>query len=152
MYFSSLCQPWAFSINFLLCCLPFGIQLYNMRDFIPSKSYKSLVKQRNILANSYVGLKILFPIHLKQTKVSMKLTEYILKKLTIAACQNGLDKQGNTRSDCFWRSSLILVFPACYSDKHCERHSHSPGNQIFNLEQKERSVKWFLTSHQQSFS
>ena len=31
---------------------------------------------------------------------------------------NGIDKQGIPRSDCFWRSSLIRIFPVCYSDRH----------------------------------
>ena len=41
----------------------------------------------------------------------------ILKLQTLVACQKGLDKQTRPRSDCFWRSSLIRVFPVCYSDK-----------------------------------
>ena len=32
--------------------------------------------------------------------------------------QKDIDKQCRPRSDCFWRSSLIRVFPVCYSDKH----------------------------------
>ena len=42
----------------------------------------------------------------------------VLKFRTLAASQRGLDKQGRPRSDCFFRSSLIRVFPVCYSDKH----------------------------------
>ena len=38
----------------------------------------------------------------------------VFLKLEVA-CQNGLDKQCRPRSDCFWRSSLIRVFPLCYS-------------------------------------
>ena len=37
------------------------------------------------------------------------------------------DKQCRPRSDCFWRSSLIIVFPDCYSDKHFM--NSSPDNQ-----------------------
>ena len=40
----------------------------------------------------------------------------VLKFLTLVSCQKGLDKQSRPRSDCFWRSSLIRVFPVCYSD------------------------------------
>ena len=29
-----------------------------------------------------------------------------------------INNQCRPRSDCFWRSSLIRVFPVCYSDKH----------------------------------
>ena len=36
---------------------------------------------------------------------------------TIVECQKGQYKQGRPRSDCFWRSSLIRVFPVGYSDK-----------------------------------
>ena len=46
--------------------------------------------------------------------------EYIVNVLefqTLIACQEGLDKQGRPRSDCVRRSSLIRVFPVCYSDK-----------------------------------
>ena len=41
--------------------------------------------------------------------------------LILVACQKVLDKQDRPRSDCFWRSSLIRVFPVCYSDKHFVR-------------------------------
>ena len=37
---------------------------------------------------------------------------------TLVICQKVLDKQCRPRSDCFWWSSLIRVFPVCYSDKH----------------------------------
>ena len=37
---------------------------------------------------------------------------------TPVACQKGLDKQRRSRSDCFWRSSLIRIFPVCYSCMH----------------------------------
>ena len=42
----------------------------------------------------------------------------VLKFRTIDVCLNSLDKQCRPRSDCFFRSSLIRVFPVCYSDKH----------------------------------
>ena len=41
-----------------------------------------------------------------------------LKFWTLVACQKGSDKHGRTRSDCFWRSSLIWVYSVCYSGKH----------------------------------
>ena len=37
---------------------------------------------------------------------------------TLVTYQKALDKQSRPRSDCFWRSSLIRIFPVCYSDKH----------------------------------
>ena len=39
---------------------------------------------------------------------------------TLGACQKAqtIYKQCRPRSDCFWRSSLINVFPVCYYDKH----------------------------------
>ena len=42
------------------------------------------------------------------------------------------------RSDCFSRSSLIRVFPVCYSDKHFV--NFSPGNQHFIWNQSVSSV------------
>ena len=36
----------------------------------------------------------------------------------IDACLKDIDKQSRPRSNCFWRSSLIRVFPVCSSDKH----------------------------------
>ena len=41
----------------------------------------------------------------------------VLKFWAQVACQ-GLDTNCRPSSDCFWRSSLISVFPICYSDKH----------------------------------
>ena len=38
-------------------------------------------------------------------------TVNVLKFPKDVACQKGLDKQDRLRSDCFWRSSLIWVFP-----------------------------------------
>ena len=51
------------------------------------------------------------------------------KKSSLVACQKGLGKQGRPRSDCFFRRSLIGVFPACYSDKHFV--NYSPETQHF---------------------
>ena len=45
------------------------------------------------------------------------------------------DKQCRPRSNCFWRSSLIRVFPVCYSDKHFA--NSSPEKQHIIWEQKE---------------
>ena len=65
------------------------------------------------------------------------------KFLTLVACQKGLGKQRRSRSDCFWRSSLIRVFSVCYSDKHFL--NYSPGSQHFIWEQKEKSNWNFRT-------
>ena len=40
------------------------------------------------------------------------------KILSTSCLPNGLDKQHRPRIDCFCKSSLINVFPVCYSDKH----------------------------------
>ena len=44
----------------------------------------------------------------------------LMKYHTLFFSENweSLDKQCRPRLDCFWRSSLIMVFPFCYSDKH----------------------------------
>ena len=52
-----------------------------------------------------------------------------LKYRTLVACQKDLDEQCSTRSDYFFRSSQISVFPVCFSDKHFV--NSSPGNQHF---------------------
>ena len=45
----------------------------------------------------------------------------IRKFQKLVTCQKGLDKQCRPRLDCFLRSSLIRVFPVCYSDTNvCE--------------------------------
>ena len=49
----------------------------------------------------------------------------VLKFQTLVACQNGLDKHCRPRSDCLWRSNLIV----CYSDQHFV--NSSPENQHF---------------------
>ena len=48
---------------------------------------------------------------------------------------NKPNKQHRPRSDCFWRSSLIRVFPVCYSDKHFV--NSNPDNQRL-IEQKHK--------------
>ena len=45
-----------------------------------------------------------------------KYTVNLLRFQTLVACQNNIDKQLIPRSDSFFRSSLIRVFPVCYSD------------------------------------
>ena len=50
--------------------------------------------------------------------VQKRFTVNVLKFRTLIACQKGLDKLGRSRSDCFWRSSLIRKFPVCYSLNH----------------------------------
>ena len=63
------------------------------------------------------------------------------KILILVACQKGLDKKCRPSSDCFWRSSLIMVFPICFSVKYFV--NSSPGNQHFIWEQKEKGVRNF---------
>ena len=58
----------------------------------------------------------------------------------LLACQKGLDKQYIPRSDCFFRSTLIRVFPVCYSDKHF-LNSH-PDNQHNLKTERERCSKF----------
>ena len=66
--------------------------------------------------------------------------KFWLHQVPVKKC---LDKQCRPRSDCFWRSSLIWVFPVCYSDKHFV--NCSPEYQHFIWEQKEKSVQSFRT-------
>ena len=57
---------------------------------------------------------------------------------TLVVSQKGQDKQRRSRSDCFWRSSLIRVFPVCFSDKHFVMFSF--GNQQFIRNQREKCL------------
>ena len=62
----------------------------------------------------------------------------VLKFQTLVVCQRGLDKQCRHRSYRFWRSSLISVFPVCYSGKHfvnCIQY-----NLHFIWEQKDENI------------
>ena len=67
----------------------------------------------------------------------------VQKFQTGVGCQKSLDKQCRPRSDCFFRSSLIRVFPVCHSHKYFV--NFSPDNQPFHYEQKRRSVQNFRT-------
>ena len=51
-------------------------------------------------------------------------------------------QQSRPRSDCFWSSSLIWVFPVCYSDKHfCD---FQPWKQTFYLgTEREKCLKCY---------
>ena len=68
-----------------------------------------------------------------------KILEYTQAKLefemymSVVACHKSLDKHSRPRSDCFFRSSLISVFPVC-----CFVNS-SPDNKTFDLK-TEREV------------
>ena len=68
-------------------------------------------------------------------------TVNVLKFRTLVACPKGLDKKCRPRSDCFWRSSLIRVFPVCYSDKQLV-NSSSENQDLF--ENRKRKVFKFL--------
>ena len=61
----------------------------------------------------------------------------VLKFWTLICLQKGLDKQGKARSNCFSRSSLVRVFPVCYSDKRFV--NFSPETQIL-YENRKRKV------------
>ena len=58
----------------------------------------------------------------------------VIKFWTLIASDKCLDNQCRPRSDCFFRSSLIKVFPLCYSDKHFV--NSSPNNQQFEIRKR----------------
>ena len=66
----------------------------------------------------------------------------LLKFWTLVVCRNGLDKQHKPRSNCFWRRSLIMVFPVCYSDKHFVNFSLD--NKLFIWKQNKKCSKSYL--------
>ena len=68
---------------------------------------------------------------------------HFIWKKEIEACQENIVKQRRPRSDFFWKSSLIGVFPVCYSDKHiCNSSSYYLH---FIWIQKYKSVRIFRT-------
>ena len=72
----------------------------------------------------------------------MVLTVNVLKFGTLVTYQKDLDKQCRPRSDCFLGSSLIWVFPVCYSDLV----NSNPDNQHYSYdkEQKEEPSKFLI--------
>ena len=54
----------------------------------------------------------------------------------VACHKKGQEKQCRPRSDCFFRSSLIRVFPVCYS----ERHFESSSSDNWHFENRKRKV------------
>ena len=80
------------------------------------------------------------------SKTLPALTCYTINVLlfrTLLACQKGLDKQGRPRSDCFFRSSLIRVFPVCYPT-NILRIPALKTNTLFK-KRKRKSVRNFRT-------
>ena len=73
--------------------------------------------------------------------VNLKYYGRSYKIWTKVSCQKGQEKQWRPWSDCFLRSSLIRVFPVCYSDKYFV--NLSPEIHHFTWEQKEKSVRNF---------
>ena len=70
-------------------------------------------------------------------------SEYILKLPTAVASKKGLDKQCRPRSDCFWRSNLIRVFPV-YKSKKLFVNSSLDNPHFYSWKQKE--MCWKLSS------
>ena len=68
----------------------------------------------------------------------------------LVACQNDLDKQCIPRSDCFWRSSLILVGTVCFSDKHFGNTGSDKGHNFVELSGPvDRAIRlWIKETHQ----
>ena len=88
-----------------------------------------------------------FIIQLASTGHSLntkKFTVYVLYFRTLIACQKSLDKECRPRSG----SSLIRVFPVCYSVKHFFLNS-SPDNQhlIENRKRKFRNFRILTVNH-----
>ena len=86
-----------------------------------------------------------FPMNLLSAVCKNQIRKYRKRSkiLNTIVCQKSLDKQCRPRSDCFFRSSLIRVFPVCYSDEHF--WISNPENQHFICKQKEKSAKNFRT-------
>ena len=76
-------------------------------------------------------------------KITNKCMVNVLKVWTLVAGQKCLDKQCRSRSDCFWRSSLIRIFTVCYSDKYLV--NWSLGNQL--LLEKRKRKKFQILEH-----
>ena len=78
--------------------------------------HTSLLKSqpRQLVSNIYIYLYVSDQSGYAGSQVL--LTVKVLKFLTLVACEKGLDKQRRPKSDCFWRSTRIKVFPVCYSN------------------------------------
>ena len=133
-------HQWVFLLSARNICLDCKYWKLSIFEYI----YYSLFLKLMITLNEYSGL-----ADFEWTRSLLYLflcfwhTVNVLIFRTLDACQNSLDKQCSPRSDCFWRSSLIRVFPVCYSDEHFV--NSNPENQHFFLEKKENSVRNFRT-------
>ena len=79
----------------------------------------------------YTGLTVLViqfvPVTLSEGVNDWQQYDKCSKILNASCLPKNLDKQHWPRSECSWRSSLIRVFPVCYSDKHfCEFQPWKP--------------------------
>ena len=100
---------------------------YSFKEFIPIFLWKGTWKPLGL----NLALANLFSTKASTVNVVINFKHY-------SWLPKDLDKQCRPRSDCFSRSSLIRVFPVCYSDKHFVNNSP-------NKEQKEKSVQNFRT-------
>ena len=79
---------------------------------IPSKRQRAWIQIRTDVMLVLIWVKTVCKGYHQSTFVRS------LKISSTSWLPKGLDKQSRPRSDCFWRSSLIRVFPVSYSDKH----------------------------------
>ena len=64
------------------------------------------------------------------------------KILNSSCWSKSIDKQGRPKSACFLRSSLIRVFPVCYSDNHFP--NYSPATNILFENRKGKVFKVYV--------
>ena len=107
-----------------ICLLYFGTWQMLMHE----NSCLNLILASNVQSLQWgkISLLILFNMWMKDSMEADQLacwsestlfSKEVLKFGTLVVCPKGLDKQDRPSSDCFWGSSLIRVFPVCYSDK-----------------------------------
>ena len=80
-----------------------------------------------------------------QRAIYLQIYNSVHKFQTQIACQKGLDIQGRPRSDCFFRSSLIRVFPVCYSCK-CFVNSSVDNQYIFENKREKCNFRKFTVN------
>ena len=95
------------------------------------KSWKCIVFHYIIML---YGLKLLGMLFTHSGPSHILFIVNVLKFWTLVTCYKGPDKQCRPRSDCFWTSSLIRVFPVVHS---------SLDNQHFIWEQNKKFVQHF---------
>ena len=81
--------------------------MYLLNSYVPVSNFAVFITSSSV--DSSMGFFVCFFKGQNLHIVSVRITANVIKFRTLVACQKGIDKQ-------YKRSSLIRVFPVCYSD------------------------------------